>query len=373
MKIILIGNYLPDAQESMSRFAGMLEAGFEDRGIECVIWSPLVVLGKLPGLTLFGIGKWIGYVDKWIIFPLVIRFRLLKNENTGSDIRFHICDHSNSPYLRHLPKDKTSLTCHDVLAIRGAFGYEDAFCPASRFGKILQKWIFNSLVCADRIAFDSQATFSQLIALDRKPVAANRRWAVIHCAFNAEFGRSDKNEAAKLTKIFLTPYLLSVGSNLERKNRKLLIDMLVGLDDQWNGNVCFAGQPASKELLEYADKSGVKDRIISVAKPDHETLLALYRGCEALIFPSFSEGFGWPVIEAQVCGAPVVASNIEPMPEVSNGTALHADPYEPTSFVDAFLTLLDPETKKRVIGAGLENAKRFDRSKMIDSYLELIT
>jgi glycosyltransferase involved in cell wall biosynthesis len=370
MKVILIGNYPPDSQESMSRFAEMLKTGLQERGIQCGIWFPKVVFGKFVKSPFSGVGKWFGYIDKWFLFPVLIRLRLLTTSAT-SDVKFHVCDHSNSPYLRHLPKDKVSITCHDVLAIRGALGYEDAFCPASRLGEILQKWILNNLIKANKIAFDTRSTFDQFMEL-AGDIPPKEKWVIIHCAFNAEFRRLDKKHARAMFGIPAVPYVLSVGSNLQRKNRRLLIDMISGLGDKWNGTICYAGDPADDELLRYAEKLGVKDRIVSVTKPDHETLLALYGECEALIFPSFSEGFGWPLIEAQACGAPVIASNIEPMPEVSNGSALHADPYQPETFVSAFLRLSDQKTREKVINKGFQNAKRFDLSKMVESYLALI-
>src|SRR5947209_3716134 len=127
MQIILIGDYPLDEWESMIRFGEMLKAGFQDRGIDCNIWQPKIVFGRYVKSTSTGVGKWVGYIDKWIIFPILLRSRLLKRKFRRSDTRFHICDHSNSPYLKYLPKDNTSITCHDVLAIRGAFGYADAF------------------------------------------------------------------------------------------------------------------------------------------------------------------------------------------------------------------------------------------------------
>lgn len=375
MQIILIGNYPLDKQESMIRFAEMLKRGLHNQGIDCHILQPKVVFGKYVKTTASGFGKWVGYIDKWIIFPSLLRLKLFKGEFRKPEIRFHICDHSNAPYLKHLPKEKASITCHDVLAIKGAFGYADAHCPASRLGKFYQKWILNNLLRAYKIACDSQATLTDLkdFVVDKKD--NQKRWEVIHCAFNANFYPLEKNRAKDLLQkagMPSKPYLLNVGSNLQRKNRKLLIDMLAAIGDKWNGNVCYAGDPADEDLLNYAVKLGLKDRIISVSKPDHETLVALYSECEALIFPSFSEGFGWSVIEAQACGAPVVASTIEPMPEVSGGGALHADPYQPETFADAFLSLQNPAERNAVIEKGLENAKRFDLAKMIDAYLKLL-
>ena len=56
---------------------------------------------------------------------------------------------------------------------------------------------------------------------------------------------------------------------------------------------------------------------------------------------------------------PVITSNIEPMPEVSGGAALLADPYLPEDFAEKFMQLRDSEFRKNIINKGLENIKRF--------------
>ena len=90
------------------------------------------------------------------------------------------------------------------------------------------------------------------------------------------------------------------------------------------------------------------------------------------MFPSFSEGFGWPPIEAQACGAPVIASNLAPMPEVSGEAALFADPYSPQAFAEAFLTLKgNVSLKEDLIQKGIKNIERFHIDKMMRAYLEL--
>jgi glycosyltransferase involved in cell wall biosynthesis len=374
MRIILIGNYPPDKQESMLRFTQLLHLGFKEAGFESEIWQPRVYLGKWSKSANTGLGKWLGYIDKWIIFQLALTWRLQKKRNKNTDTRFHICDHSNAPYLARFPSDRTSITCHDVLAIRGALGYADAYCPASGMGKILQKWILSHLVRAKLLAADTKQTLMQLQELG-KAHASNHDWRVIHIAFNDEFKQLDRARSAVLLKNTQvqpgTRFLLQVGSGITRKNRKLVIDMVAALDKHYDGVICFAGEAADKELLTYAASLGLQGRIISVERPDHQVLLALYSTSDALIFPSFSEGFGWPVIEAQACGTPVIASNLEPMPEVSGGAALHADPRNPAAFAAAWLTLTDSNTRQKLIQEGFKNALRFKSRPMIDAYLQL--
>ena len=60
-----------------------------------------------------------------------------------------------------------------------------------------------------------------------------------------------------------------------------------------------------------------------------EELVALYRGAEALVFPSYYEGFGLPVIEAMACGTPVVAARATSLPEVVGDVGVLVDPGDP--------------------------------------------
>ncbi|WP_245327867.1 glycosyltransferase [Hymenobacter fodinae] len=351
----------------------MLHAGYQQAGINSEIWRPTVLFGRRHQAATTGIGKWLAYVDKWLVFPMVLRWRLLDQAFASPNVRFHVCDHSNAPYLQHLPEERAGITCHDVLAIRGAFGYADAYCPASGLGKVLQKWILHHLSRAKLLATVSQLTLQQLREL--APDHATQDWRVIHNAFNARFAPLPAAQQAELlSQVGLAPdanFLLHVGSGLARKNRALLLHMAAALGSRWQGLICFAGEPLEEALLVLANSLGLQGRVVSVVKPEHATLVALYSACEAFIFPSFSEGFGWPVIEAQACGAPVIASDIEPMPEVSGGAALHADPAQPQAFAEALLTLQDADTRAALVARGFENARRFEPEHMTSHYLDL--
>jgi glycosyltransferase involved in cell wall biosynthesis len=375
IKIILIGNYLPDKQESMIRFAQMLDLGFRRAGVSSEIWWPIAFFGVKAKSTSSGLGKWLGYLDKYIIFPFVLRWRLLNKTLNGSNVRFHVCDHSNAPYLKYLPADRTSITCHDVIAIRGGMGYTQFATPASSLGKLLQKWIFYYLSRSKLLASVSQFTLNQLRELLVDQASNQKEWQVIYNAFNADFRPMKANKRRTLlNKAGLRPdrpFLLHVGSEMPRKNRKLLLEMVFALGNNWDGFICYAGSAIDEALIVLAKRLGLQDRVVSIANPDHNTLVALYSACEAFIFPSLAEGFGWPVIEAQACGAPVIASNIEPIPEVSGGAALLANSTKPQEFADALLLLKEDSVRSKLIQQGYLNCRRFELAPIIDSYLFL--
>jgi glycosyltransferase involved in cell wall biosynthesis len=359
----------------MLRFKDLLASGLRSRGMTVEVLAPRRILVGKNANHGKGLWKWLGYMDKWILFPLSLRRVVRKRQREFADsIRYHVCDHSNAYYLSHLPKDQTGITCHDVLAIRGALGYPDAYCAASRAGVVLQRWILNHLRTSQRIACVSRLTLRHLCEVTGETIP-RPGWVTLHNALNAAFGKIDISEAISILKrqgIFVPrPFLLHVGSNLPRKNRRMLLQIIKQNSPPWPGHLCFAGEPVDGLLSKEAAELGILDRIHSVTNPNHRTLCSLYSLADALVFPSFSEGFGWPLIEAQACGTPVIASNVEPLPEISGGAALHADPHNEQAFASAVLTLKHAATRKSLIEGGFKNVGRFGLAPMIDKYLAL--
>ena len=73
---------------------------------------PVVGQAGLPR----GATKWAGYFDKFVLFP-----REFRKAMNWTDI-VHICDHSNSVYMKHVGNRPHVVTCHDLLAVRSALG-----------------------------------------------------------------------------------------------------------------------------------------------------------------------------------------------------------------------------------------------------------
>jgi glycosyltransferase involved in cell wall biosynthesis len=377
-KIILIGNYLPDKQESMKLFMLMFYEAYQLKSLVVDVWHPVVFFGKKATTTNNGIGKWLSYIDKYLLFPMVLIGKRIQAKIEKQDVVYHICDHSNAPYVLFLPRDKTVISCHDVLAIRGALGFKDSYCPASLTGRILQEWILYSLLKAHKIAFVSEFTKNQFLELkqlkNKQDIGSVPTYKIIYNGFNANFSQLKEEEVKKVFDRynihFSTPYIFHVGSALSRKNRGLLIDMIYELGDSWNGVVCFAGQEIDSKLHSIINKYGLEDRVVSIVKPPHDLLVALYNGCQAFVFPSFTEGFGWPLIESQACGTPVITSSINPMMEVCGGAALYANPNDSSAFANAFKLLWNTTFHASMIEQGLKNCERFEKETKVNAYLD---
>jgi glycosyltransferase involved in cell wall biosynthesis len=374
-EIILIGNYRPDKQYSMQIFEALMAEGYLSSKVAVSVIRPSVIFGHLP-FNKPSIIKWLAYVDKFILFPIHLLLNRSVNFISFKKVQYHICDHSNAFYLHFLPKNKTVISCHDVLAIRAGLGYTDTYCTATKSGEILQKIILSSLSGAKKLAAVSEFTLQQLTEIDTLP-ALKKEWICIHNALSEKFLPMQDDEIKQtLLKFKLLkgkPFLLHLGSDLERKNRKLLVKMIYELQNDWDGVLVLAGAALNPELVALIEELKISHRIIQINRPTDTEIIALYSSCEAMVFPSYSEGFGWPIIEAQACGAPVITSNKAPMmPEVGGRAALYADPDDASSFADQFRQLKDKGFRKEVIRLGHENSKRFDFKNTMHKYIELI-
>lgn len=371
-RIILVGNYRPDKQRSMLRFSALLEKELAARNWTTQMLHPPEFAGRISARVSRGPGKWLAYFDKYCIFPLLLR-RAAARAPAGS--LFHICDHSNAPYAAHLGKRPVVVTVHDLLAVRGGLGDASAMCPASRAGALLQRHILARLRKIPWVACDSEATRGDFFRLTQRSDADCAR--TIPLAADPDFRMMDSSAALEVLRttapgILDRPFLLHVGSSQPRKNRETCIDLMGHLrDEQWDGRLVFAGDPMTPTQESRARAEGVRDRIVEIAGPSDESLRALYCRAHALVFPSYAEGFGWPVLEAQACGCPAICSNRTSLPEVAGAAGLVLDPDDTAGFAAAVLRLEDPLFRRTVREAGLKNVAGFSIERMIHSYVEL--
>ena len=351
----------------MQRFGTMMLQGLTDAGVAAKLIAPQPFLGKFRVAGSF-VAKWLGYIDKFVLFRRRLRTCIAQEKPAV----VHICDHSNAMYGAWIDNVPVVVTCHDLLAVRGALG-EETNCPASLTGKILQRWILNGLRRADEVVCVSQATETDARRLV-SPDGATPRLEVVHLGLNYPFRRLAEAEViARLAKIpdfdRTTSFVLHVGSNLRRKNRDGALRIFAMTKNKWNARLVFVGDALSSELRSLADKLGIFDRVTQVTDASSELLEALYNRAVALLFPSRFEGFGWPIIEAQACGCPVVCSNSGPLPEAAGDAGLFHDPGDEAGFAADLLRLHDPAQRAIWSDKSLRNAEHFSTKQMVSQYL----
>ena len=158
-ELVLIGNFLPDRQESMLRFGQLIADGMQARGWTVKVWRPRPRFANLAGTYRYGgIPKYLGYLDKFFVFPRTIRRQARRGK---PDTAYHIVDHSNAVYVRSLRGHHVLVTCHDLLQIRSALG-EFPQHRVSRSGQKYQQWILDSLRAAPKIVCISRKTQKDL-------------------------------------------------------------------------------------------------------------------------------------------------------------------------------------------------------------------
>jgi glycosyltransferase involved in cell wall biosynthesis len=366
--VLLIGNYAPDRQQSMQRFAVMMLDGLAAAGVRAELIQPQPFFGRFRYAGRF-IAKWLAYIDKFALFPLQLRRRL-----KAAPALVHICDHSNAMYARRIRGVPVVATCHDLLAVRGALG-EQTDCPASFTGKLFQRWIVSGLEKTTAIGCDSRATLEDARRLVER-CNGKPRLEMITLGLNYPYRVLPPHEArALLAKhsalASRVPFVLHVGSNLLRKNRAGVLRIFAKCRDQWNGSLVFAGEPLSDELRSFGRQLGVLDRIVEISHAPGEILEALYNCATALLFPSTFEGFGWPIAEAHACGCPVICTNREPMTEVAGDAGLTHGVEDEAGFAADLLRLANPAERELWSAKALQNAKRFSSARMIEEYCEL--
>jgi glycosyltransferase involved in cell wall biosynthesis len=364
--VLLIGNYPLDRQHSMQRFTTMMLQGLVAAGVSAEVAAPAPVLGKLFGGDSFA-GKWLAYIDKFVLFP-----RQLRKQFTQPADVVHICDHSNAMYGAAAGKTPVVVTCHDLIAVRSALG-EELNCPVSFTGRLLQRWILRSLRRADVVVCVSGATrddAEQLVSRNQP----SPKLETISNGLNYPYQKLPEAEArARLKNIsgLTQPFVLHVGSNLPRKNRDAVLRIFAGTKDKWDARLVFGGDVLDSEQLSLANRLGITDRIVQIKDAPDYLLEGLYNCALTLLFPSLSEGFGWPIIEAQACGCPVVCSNIAPLPETAGDAGLFRDATDEAGFAADILRLRDPVERAAWSEKGLRNAQRFSAEKMIAHYIDV--
>ena len=260
---------------------------------------------------------------------------------------------------------KTIFTVHDI-SLKTLPGFH----PKERV-RFFNKYFDNSLQQADSIITPSEFTkteiknqYSQIdIPINAIPLGFDK---------SLFFKRSDNEiDSLKANKNLPDKYLLFVGTSDPRKNIQSIIKAMVFLPESvklvcagWSGWFSITGK-------QYPG-SDIISRIIFTGYITDAELAVLYSGARVLVYPSFYEGFGLPVLEAMACGCPVICSNSSSLPEVAGSAAILCSPNDLNCLSESINNVFNSDRLYAAMSIkSLEQAKKFSWAKAAEKTIEI--
>jgi glycosyltransferase involved in cell wall biosynthesis len=166
------------------------------------------------------------------------------------------------------------------------------------------------------------------------------------------------------------PFIFVVGSRARHKNVSMLFAIAKDLD-ALELDILVAG--ASGRSFSALKVGPLPANVRMLGFVTDDDLAALYQNALCFAFPSLTEGFGLPALEALALGCPVIASNAASLPEVCGDAALYADPTLPHDWLCQIKRVRDePNLAEMLRIKGPQQSQRFSWAKSAELYLGLI-
>ena len=307
------------------------------------------------------------FTDKWLYrlwyrlhVPLPVQWF------TGPLDLFHSPDFVLPPVAGKIP---TLLTVHDL----SFHHYPEYFTPA--LVNYLNRVVPNSVARASHILADSQATKDDLTSLWQVAAA---KVTVLYSGVNPVFRPVEKQGELKGVRqkygLGEWPYLFSVSTIQPRKNYQMLIRAFKPLSRSWPHHLVIAGGKGwlYEETLAEVERQGLQDRVYFLGFVADADLPALYTQAMLVLFPSFYEGFGLPLLEAMACGVPVVSSDASCLPEVVGQAGRLLSPKDESGWTDTVhKLLLDGKERGRMVAEGFRQSRQFTWKKAARQLTEI--
>jgi len=377
MNIIIFTHPSFLGSQSMPRYAKWLQDGMINRGHKVEIWSPKAKCynWRVPRKM----KKWMGYIDQYLIFPRVVKRKL---KDVPSSTLFVFADQALGPWV-HLVANKPHLIhCHDFLAQRSAVN-DIPGITIGFTGRQYQAYIRRGYRKGKHFISISKNTQCDLHRfLIEAPITSE----VVYNGLTRSFAPSEsvdktRVELGSLTSIDLSGgYLLHVGGNQWYKNRKGVVEIYNAWKKITSNKLplIMIGARPSVELKQAQVESPFRDDIHLLTDCNDDFVKKAYTGASMLVFPSFEEGFGWPLIEAMASGCPVLTTDAAPMNEVGADAVIYIGqrPLQPeiatewakdaAKILNDFLES-DVVDRNKIIVAGKKNIERFNPKTALDN------
>lgn len=353
----------------------MLFNGMMERGHNVELWMPRPKFYKfkLP----WGIRKWMGYLDQFVVFPVEIKPRI---KACPLDTLFVFIDHALGLWIPMVADRPHVIHCHDFLAQRSALG-EIPENHVRWTGRQYQSLIRRGYSQGKNFISVSHKTMEDLQHfLTLSPNTSEMVYNGLNQIFTPNDPTVVRDLISKRAGINLTyGYLLHVGGNDWYKNRSGVIEIYNNwrLISGLNFPLLMIGKAPERILENVYNSSPFKSDIHLLSNIEDDFLRLAYAGASVFLYPSIAEGFGWPIAEAMASGCPVVTTNEAPMSEVGGNAAFYISrkPFDEkcsadwaakgAKVVNQVLTL-PPSERKVVVEAGVLNSKRFASEPALD-------
>lgn len=322
MKIVLLPNMVEFPSVSMKRYAEeMVSALSRVAGPRWQVEE--MVCHRVEGATRLLPGsegeKMASRLGRFVRYPMMAA-------RAEGDV-FHVLDHSHANLTLSLDKEKSVITCHDIIPLLGAKG----LIPVAA-GRLTRYTFPQRIRCMQRCRYIlsvSEATKRDLV---EHGGVDPERVVVAHNGVNTVFGPEPPggpDEQMERTAAIRCKHrlpegakvVLHVGTATRYKNTPALLRALKRLREEPAARdsvyLLRVGAPFFEDEESLIDELGIRDRVVHAGRVATDEMLAdYYRAADVLGFPSLYEGFGWPPAEAMACGTPVVTSNAAALPEV---------------------------------------------------------
>jgi len=281
--------------------------------------------------------------------------------------------HSPDFVLPPVGRTPAILTIHDLSFMR----VPECFVPG--FRSYLEQAVSRAVRRATRILADSESTRRDLIELlGVEP----ERATVLYPGVEGRFRLIRDSEVLdRVRACYGLParFVLGLGTLQPRKNFVCLIEAFAQLlahsqDGIENLSLVIAGGEGwlGQDIPAAIARLGLEERVCLAGFVQDTDLPALYSLASVFALPTLYEGFGLPALEAMACGIPVVAANNSSLPEVLGDAGLLVPTNDPVTTAKALGRILsEPALRARLVGAGLEQARKFTWNNGAQKLLEI--
>lgn len=169
------------------------------------------------------------------------------------------------------------------------------------------------------------------------------------------------------------PFLYTIGTITEKKNFHVLPALLKNFDGLLIISGITQNQTYKEKILQEARRHNVEDRLLFTGPVSEGEKMWYMQHCDAFLFPSLSEGFGLPVVEAMYLGTPVILSRLTSLPEIGGKDAYYFDDFEPAHMQNILENCLNVDSKLAIAEKMKNKASHFNWKNAADEYLSLYT